>query len=220
MGRFLAVNGALFVLGVLILLPLAFSTVSRCSRYLWRTIRDLFTAPGRQAAQRKVFLERKAPEASSLRGKSILMVDEEPALLEFLETEIRHAFPSLRIQTAATYGEATTLLGSWTYDLVLFDITGTQGFDILTQAVNRPYPIPALMLNAEALPPASLERALALGGHRCLSRENVRQIVPFVDGMMKGNHEALWRRMLHPVRRQPGLPFRFAEGRYFGAAIR
>ena len=103
---------------------------------------------------------------------------------------------------------------SWTYDLVIFDGTGGRGFDLLIQARNRPYPIPAVMLNADALPPAALERARALGALLCPSRE----IVPFLDGMVKGKQEAVWRRMLHPVRRRASFPVRFTHGGYSGAA--
>jgi CheY-like chemotaxis protein len=225
MGRFLAVNGALFVLGGLIVLPLAFSAASRCYGCLLRNIKGFFAAvtgqqAGLQAAWRKTSLEQRVLGNSALHGKSILMVDDKPGVLEMLEAEIRRACPSCRLQKAATYGEATMLIASWTYDLLVFDITGVRGFDMLTQAVDRPYPIPAVMLNAEALPPALLDKALALGGLPCLPGERLRQIVPFLDDVMKFKHETAWGRLLHPVRRRVSLAFRFTEGRYSEVAAR
>lgn len=71
------------------------------------------------------------------------MVHDEPGVLEMLEAEIRNAYPDCRVQKAATYGEATTLMGSWTYELAILDIMGVRGFDVLMQAVNRPIPFPA-----------------------------------------------------------------------------
>ena len=219
MGRFLAVNGALFVLAALFFLTVMATAVSRCSPYLHRRTKESFVEvagkrPGLRAARREAFLEHKAMANSSL--KSILIIDEEPAVLEFLSAELRHAYPDLRLQTARTYREATTLLCSWTYDLVIFDITGARGLDLLTQTRDRPYPIPAVTFNTEALPPAALERALALGAFLCPSRE----IGPFLDGIMKGKQEAVWRRMLHPVRRRVRFPVGFTHGGYSGVATR
>ena len=127
------------------------------------------------------------------------MVHDEPGVLEMLEEEIRNAYPGCRLQKATTYGEATTLMGSWTYDLVILDIMGDRGFDVLRQAVNRPYPIPGVMLNAHALSPESLKKAIALGGRAYLPKEHPGRIVPFLHEVMTFEYEAAWRRLLQQL---------------------
>jgi len=185
---------------------------------LLRKSRDRST----KQARREILLKKKTPAKSSLKGKRILIVDDDRGVLELLEAELRNACPDCWLDTAATYGEATTLMDSWTYDLVVLDIAGAHGFDVLMQAVHRPYPVPTVMLNAEALPPDSLKRVLALGGGPCLprDRDRLRQIVPFLEDVMKSKHEPAWRGMLHPVRRRASFPFRPTEGRYSGVADR
>lgn len=195
-------------------------TLAQYSLSLLRKSRDRFDAATANQVRRDILLEKKTPAKLSLKGKRILMVDEEASVLGLLETEVRNAYPDCWLDTAATYKEATTLMDSWTYDLVVLDITGAHGFDVLMQAVHRPYPVPAVMLNAEALPADSLKRALALGGGPCLPRERLRQIVSFLEGVMKLKHEPVWRRMLHPAHRRVSLPVRLTEGRYSGAAAR
>jgi len=157
---------------------------------------------------------------SSLKGKRILMVDEEPGVLELLGAELRTTCPDCWLDTAATYKEALALVDSWTYDLVVLDIAGAHGVDLLVQAVHRPYPIPTVMLNAEELPPEALKRAVALGGGPCLPRERLTQIVPFLEDVMKLKREPAWRRIPHPVHRRANFPLHLTEGRYSGAGAR
>ena len=199
---------------------LAMVTFSHWFTSLPRRSWDFFKAATTKQARRDIFLEKQNLAKLSLKGKRILMVDDDPGILEILQTELRNAYPNCWLDTAATYKEAATLMDSWTYDLVVLDITGAHGFDVLMQAVHRPYPVPAVMLNAEALPADSLKRALALGGGPCLPQERLRQIVSFLEGVMKLKHEPVWRRMLHPAHRRVSFPSRLTEARYSGAAAR
>jgi hypothetical protein len=55
--------------------------------------------------------------------KRILAVDDEPDILEI----VKEVLPSYDIQTAATFQEATRLLVTETYDMVILDIMGVRG---------------------------------------------------------------------------------------------
>jgi PleD family two-component response regulator len=61
----------------------------------------------------------KSMAQSILNGKSILMVDDEPDILEVLEKEITEACPDCTIEKATTYEKAAELLKSHEFDLVI-----------------------------------------------------------------------------------------------------
>jgi len=86
---------------------------------------------------------------SILNGKSILAVDDEPDILAVLEEEIMSVCPRCTFDKATTYERANELINSFTYELVILDIMGVRGFDLLEQAVIHRFP--AVMLTAHAL---------------------------------------------------------------------
>ena len=78
-------------------------------------------------------------------------MDDEPDVLAVIEEEILEACPDCKLDKASSYEEAVELMISWTYDLVILDIMGVRGFDLLELAVNRKFPV--AMLTAHALSP-------------------------------------------------------------------
>lgn len=136
---------------------------------------------------------------SVLNGKRILLVDDEPDVLEVLQEEIRLAAPGCVIDTAASYRDAATLLASWTYDLAIFDIMGVRGFDLLEMATNRPSPIPVVMLTARALTPEALRESIAKGARAYLPKEHLGAIVPFLEDVLTNEYGSVWRRILKQV---------------------
>jgi DNA-binding response OmpR family regulator len=98
---------------------------------------------------------------SILNAKRVLAVDDEPDVLEVLEDEILGYAPNCKIEKAFTYQEATNLLESQNYDVVVLDIMGVRGFDLLDQAVKRNFP--TAMLTAHSLKPESLKRSIEMG---------------------------------------------------------
>ena len=83
---------------------------------------------------------------SILNGKSILAVDDEPDVLTILEEEIRAACPRCTFDKATTYEKANELIRTWTYELVILDLMGVRGFDLLKEAVAHHFPV--VMLNS------------------------------------------------------------------------
>ena len=98
---------------------------------------------------------------SILNGKSVLAVDDEPDVLAVLEEEIGEACPDSRFDKARTYEDAVARMISLTYDIVILDIMGVRGFDLLELAVSRNFPV--AMLTAHALTPESLKRSFEMG---------------------------------------------------------
>jgi CheY-like chemotaxis protein len=133
---------------------------------------------------------------SILNGKSLLAVDDEPDVLMVLEEEILGAAPNCHFDKATDYGKATELLASFTYDLVILDIMGVRGFDLLDQAANRPFPFPVVMLTAHALNPEALRRSIEMGARAYLPKEKLGEVVPFLEDVLRYENIPGWSRLL------------------------
>ena len=131
---------------------------------------------------------------SILNGKMILAVDDEPDVLTVLEEEIKEACPNCTFDKAATYKEAAERMASWTYELVILDIMGVRGFDLLELAVAHNFPV--VMLTAHALNPEALKRSIKMGARAYLPKEKLGEIVPFLEDVMRYEYGPGWRRLL------------------------
>jgi len=120
---------------------------------------------------------------SILNGKRILVVDDERDVLEVLEEEILGYAPSCIIEKVYSYRDATQKLESQNYDLVVLDIMGVRGFDLLDQTVKRKFP--AAMLTAHSLDPESLKRSIDMGACAYLPKEKLGEIVPFLEDILE-----------------------------------
>ena len=74
---------------------------------------------------------------SILNGKRILAVDDEPDVLEVLQEEILGTCPDCTFDKATTYEQADRMLKATAYDVVILDIMGVRGFDLLDTAVGK-----------------------------------------------------------------------------------
>ena len=135
-------------------------------------------------------------KGSILSGKRILAVDDETDVLDLLEEEILAACPNCDFDRATSYERAVELMKSWTYDLVILDIMGVRGFDLLALAVNRTYPFPVVMLTAHAITPEALKRSIEMGARAYLPKGKLGQIVPYLEDVLKYEYGAEWRRLL------------------------
>lgn len=134
---------------------------------------------------------------SVLNGKKILAVDDEPDVLAILEEEILDACPKCTLDKAATYENAVKLLESTHYDVVILDIMGVRGFDLLEVAVRKGLDV--AMLTAHALNPEALKRARDMKARAYLPKEKLGEIVPFLEDMLTHGHEPGWKRLLEKL---------------------
>ena len=70
---------------------------------------------------------------SPLKDKMVLVVDDEPDILESVEEELEMCI----VHKAGDYETALQYLLSYTYDIVILDIMGVNGFELLQQSVAR-----------------------------------------------------------------------------------
>ena len=131
---------------------------------------------------------------SILNGKSILAVDDEPDVLEVLEEEVRTACPDCTFDKVTTYEQACQNLASFTYDLLVLDIMGIRGFDLLRRAVLKKLPV--AMLTAHALTPEALKRSYETGARAYLPKEKLGEIVPYLEDVLMYEYLPGWKRLL------------------------
>jgi two-component SAPR family response regulator len=138
---------------------------------------------------------------SILHEKRILAVDDEPDVLEVLREEVLDATPTCQFDKATNYETAVKLLESRNYDLVLLDIMGVRGFDLLAVAIQRNFKV--VMLTAHALNLEALKRSFEMKARAYLPKEKLGEVVPFLEEVMKFEYLPMWKRL---VRRHDLFP--------------
>jgi CheY-like chemotaxis protein len=131
---------------------------------------------------------------SMLDGKTILAVDDEPDVLSVLEEEILRAAPTCKFEIATTYEEAAKKLESQSYDVVILDIMGVRGFDLLDLAVKKNLRV--CMLTAHALTPEALKRSFEMKARAYLPKEKLGEVVPFLEDVLKYEYLPGWKRLM------------------------
>jgi CheY-like chemotaxis protein len=118
-----------------------------------------------------------------LKGKKVLIVDDEPDILDLL-TEL---LSTCMVDRASTFEVAKQLLESEHYDIAVLDIMGVQGFELLQIAKEKD--IPALMLTAHALNKDSLKKAAEEGASYYVPKEEIGKIDVFVADVIEAKEK-------------------------------
>ncbi len=118
-----------------------------------------------------------------LQGKKVLIVDDEPDILDSL-TEL---LSICMIDRASTYEEAKELLETNSYDVVVLDIMGVKGFELLQIAKERDFP--ALMLTAHALNKESLKKSAEEGASYYVPKDEIGKIDLFVADVIEAKEK-------------------------------
>ena len=135
---------------------------------------------------------------SILNGKRVLAVDDEADVLTVLEEEIKDAAPKCQFDKATTYEKAVDLIKSNSYDVVILDIMGVRGFDLLDLAVSRNLRV--AMLTAHALTPEALKRSFESKARAYLPKEKLGEIVPFLEDILKYDYLPGWKRLFDKLK--------------------
>ena len=128
---------------------------------------------------------------SILNGKNILAVNSDPDVLEVLGEEILEDCPNCTFDAVTAFKEASERLASYTYHLVVLDIMGVRGFDLLERAVLKK--IPVTLLTAHPFTPEALRPCLGTQAISFLHKENLGEIVPFLEGVLTNGHISGWK---------------------------
>ena len=113
-----------------------------------------------------------------LKGKKILIVDDEPDVLD----QLIELLDMCRIDTASSFEEGKRLLEADPYDIAILDIMGVKGFELLEIAKKQK--IPALMLTAHGLSEESLKKSAEEGASYYAPKEKMHEIDLFVADVL------------------------------------
>ena len=119
-----------------------------------------------------------------LKGKKVLIVDDEPDVLDLL-TELLSA---CMIDRASTFEAAKEFLETEYYDIVVLDIMGVKGFELLQIAKQND--IPALMLTAHALSKETLKKSAEEGASYYVPKEEMDKIDVFVADVLEAREKS------------------------------
>jgi hypothetical protein len=118
-------------------------------------------------------------------------------VLLLVEQEINNACRNVTIEKESTYAGAAEFLRLHSYDLVILDIMGVRGFDLLEIAVKRGFRV--AMLTAHALSSEALGKSHDLGAGAYLPKDELGQLVPFLEDVLKYDQQTGWKRLLEKL---------------------
>ena len=124
-------------------------------------------------------------EKSRLDGKRILIVDDEPDVLETLEDLL----PECETESADSFEAASEMLETGDYDLTILDIMGVDGYKLLEIATRRG--ITAVMLTAHALSPQNVARSYKEGAAYYVPKEEMVNITTFLNDILEAKEKGL-----------------------------
>ena len=124
-----------------------------------------------------------------LEDKLVLVVDDEEDILD----SVAEMLEMCTVHKVADYETALQHLLSYTYDMVILDIMGVNGFELLKVAVKRGFP--AVMLTAHALTTESLKKSIRLGAVSFLPKERMGDLVDHLEDVVLGEGKPVWRKV-------------------------
>lgn len=132
-----------------------------------------------------------------LKGKRILIVDDEPDILETL-TEM---LSDCEIDTAPNFASAVRFFSKRTYDASILDIMGVDGYTLLMMSKEKG--VPALMLTAHALDEKNFKKSIRAGACAYIPKEHMTDIDQYLAELIlaadkRGRKSGGWFSRLKP----------------------
>ncbi len=123
-----------------------------------------------------------------LEGKRILIVDDEPDVLETLEDLL----PAGSTTRASSFIEARDLLESNPFDIAIFDIMGVDGYELLKIAAKKKTTV--VMLTARAMGPENVKKSYQEGASYYIPKEEMFRIDTFLTDILEAQEkgESTW----------------------------
>ena len=118
-----------------------------------------------------------------LDGKRILVVDDEPDILESLE----ELLAKCEVVKASNFEAARGLIEQEQFDLVILDIMGVSGYDLLNLATGKD--MTAVMLTAHALTPENIVKSYREGAAYFLPKEEMINIASFLEEILEAKQK-------------------------------
>jgi len=120
-----------------------------------------------------------------LEGKRIIIVDDEPDILETLEELLDVCL----IDTAPDFETARIFINKNPYDAAILDIMGVRGYELLR--ITSEKNIPTLMLTAHALTPDNLVKSIREGAQSYVPKDRLADIPIFIRDILEARRKGI-----------------------------
>lgn len=127
---------------------------------------------------------------SVLNDKAVLVVDDEPDVLDSIADQL----DMCRIYRAKDYDIALQLMAGFKFDIVILDVMGVQGFELLKKSVSKGFP--TVMLTAHAMTPESLKESIKLGAVSFLPKEMMAELDVYLADVITSSKKVVWKNLL------------------------
>ncbi len=125
-----------------------------------------------------------------LKDKAVLVVDDEPDILDSIAEQL----DMCRIYRAKDYDIALQLMAGFKFDIVILDVMGVQGFELLKKSVSKGFP--TVMLTAHAMTPESLKESIKLGAVSFLPKEMMAELDDYLADVITSSKKMVWKNLL------------------------
>ena len=114
-----------------------------------------------------------------LEGTRVLIVDDEPDVLETL----KELLDMCRVKTAASFAEAKEKLETEYFDLAILDIMGVNGYELLKIANERQ--VTTVMLTALALSPDNIKKSYEEGAAYYVPKDEIPDLAEHLEDVLE-----------------------------------
>jgi DNA-binding NtrC family response regulator len=123
-----------------------------------------------------------------LRGKRILVVDDEPDIPDVIEESL----PMAEVVKVYTFADAKEMLETRYFDVAILDIMGVNGYKLLDIANGKK--VVAVMLTAHALSPEDTVKSYKEGAASFIPKEEMVNIATFLNDVFEAKEKGknLW----------------------------
>jgi len=128
-----------------------------------------------------------------LKNKAVLIVDDEPDILDSITEQL----DMCRIYRAKDYEIAMQLMAALKFDIVILDVMGVRGFELLKKSVSKGFP--TVMLTAHALTPESLKESILLGAVSFLPKEMMAELDTYLADVVTQSKKVVWKNLLEKL---------------------
>jgi DNA-binding NtrC family response regulator len=121
----------------------------------------------------------------TLKGKIVLAVDDEQDTIDTIEEVLDMCI----VDKAYDYTEASQFLLSYTYDFVVLDIMGVNGFELLKIATARGFP--TVILTANSVTQDAQKKSIQLGAISFLPKEKMHELVGLLEDVISSRGKSI-----------------------------
>jgi DNA-binding NtrC family response regulator len=125
-----------------------------------------------------------------LQDKAVLIVDDEPDILDSITEQL----DMCRIYRAKDYEIAMQLMAGFRFDIVILDVMGVRGFELLKKSVSKGFP--TVMLTAHAMTPESLKESIQMGAVSFLPKEMMAELDTYLVDVVTHSKKMVWKNLL------------------------